>query len=81
MVKIVLYIIAICFCLTKYYFSRRMGLIYLASVFFLQIFKEYLVTVHGCGNVIGIVLWIIPTIIYAIVLFGKAQKDSNDRKK
>lgn len=72
MVKIFLYIVAICICLWRYYLNRRTGLLYLISVFLLQIFKEYLVAVYSWENAVGIALWILPTIIYAIVLFRKS---------
>lgn len=76
MVKIVLYMIPICICLVKYHSSRRVGLLYLVSVFSLQMVSEYLKMAYECGNMIGIALWIIPT---AIVLFVKSKKGRNDR--
>lgn len=78
MIKIVLYIIPICICLVKYHSSRRVGLLYLVSVFSLQMVSEYLKMAYGCGNVVSIVLWVIPTVVYAIVLFRKSKKDGRN---
>lgn len=74
MIKIFLYMIPICICLVKYHSSRRVGLLYLVSVFFLQMVSEYLKIVYECGNVVGIVLWVLPTVVYAIVLFRNFKK-------
>lgn len=80
MVKIVLYMIPICICLVKYHSSRRIGLLYLVSVFFLQMVSEYLKIAYGCGNVVGIVLWVIPTVVYATVLFRKSKQDGKNKE-
>lgn len=71
--------IPICICLVKYHSSRRVGLLYLVSVFFLQMVSEYLKMAYECGNGVGIVLWVLPTVVYAIALFRKSKKGRNDR--
>lgn len=70
-VRLVAYVIAICFFLRKYYLNKKPGDLYLAIFLFPAILREVLIETCSYGNTIFIVLEILITLIYAFILLKK----------